>query len=150
MLLGILHTAVPVGAEHKLVFLAELHVQIRITGIHAGTYAIVHLVVFAAGHRVLVRKLPHAAESQERAEAQCRLRMRIKQRITDKDAVLVMLEHNLLLQQHPSDSVDRGWHFIAVELTDVLMPCRTVVVALILMEAEVELCAVLHHRGIQR
>ena len=96
-LLGILKLAVPVRAEHKLVLLAELHVQLRVSGIHGGLYSVFHLFIVPAGVAVLMRKLTYAAESQEGLETQCRIGMRIKKRISYKYAVFIVLKEFLFL-----------------------------------------------------
>ena len=96
LLFRILDATIPVGIEDELVFLAELHVEIRIAGIHACTDTIIHFVVSPAGGGVLVSELTHAAESHERAEAQCRCRMAIDEGVTKKDSVFIMLEHHFL------------------------------------------------------
>ena len=95
-------------------------------------------------------ELAHAAEGQKRAEAQRRGRVGILERVANQNAVLVVLEQKFLLQNDASHAIDGGGNLVAVKLADVFMPLRAVVVALILVQAEVELCAVLHHRAVER
>ncbi len=75
--------------------------------------------------------------------------MGIHQRVAQQHTVLLMLEYYLLTQYHTSHTIGGGRYLLTVELADILMPVRTEVVALILMQPEVELCAVLNHRFIE-
>ena len=97
-----------------------------------------------------MRELPHAAEGKERAEAQLGIRMCVNEGVAYKYPVLIVLEHHLFLQQHAADAVYGSGHFIAVELTYVFMSLWTVVIALVLMESEVELSAMLYDRHVKR
>ena len=76
--------------------------------------------------------------------------MGILQCVADEDAVLIRLEDGLALQDDTAYTVGRRRHQAGVELTDVLMPLRAEVVALILVEAQVELSSVLYHRAVER
>ena len=111
----------------------ELHVELRIATIHTGLDAIVYLLVVTVGGVVLVSELSDAAESQEGMEAQGRGTVRIQKSITDQDTVLVMLKYHFPLQDDTTDAVNRCRHFVAVELTDILMSVRTEVIPLILV-----------------
>lgn len=95
-----------------------------------------------------MRKLTHAAESEERLEAYRRGTMRIDKRIAYKEAVFMVLEHYFLLQQHSSHTIECCGNFITIKLTNVLVALRTVVVSLILVKSKVEFRAVLYHRYI--
>ena len=150
LLLRIFYATVPVGLEHKRVLLRELHVQVGIALVHARLDAAVNLLVLTARHHVLVRELAHRAEGQERAEAKRRSRVGILQRVADEDAVLVGLENRLALQNHTTHAVRRRRNKARVELTDVLVSFRTEVVALILVEAKVELRTMLDDRAVER
>ena len=150
LLFGIFHTAIPVGLEDELVLLRELHVEVGIARIHTGLDAVVHLVVLARSHRVLMCELAHGAECQERAEAKRCRRVGIDQRVADEDAVLVVLEEELLLQNHATHAVDGSWNLVTVKLTNVLVTLRTVVVALILVQAQIELCTMLNDGAVER
>ena len=150
LFLRILHTAIPVGLEVELVLLRELHVEVGIAGIHAGLDTIVHQMILARGHGVLVRELAHRAEGQERTETQRRGRVGIFQRVANEDAVLVVLEKELLLQNHAAHTVDGSWNLVTVKLANVLVTLRTVVVALILMQTQVELGAMLNDGAVER
>ena len=150
LLLGIFDAPVPIGTEDELVLLAELHVEVGIAGVHARLDAIVDGRVVAAGRVVLVCERPHASESQEGLEAQCRSRVGVVECVADKDAVLVMLEHHFLSENDAANAVDGGRHLVAVELADVLVPLGAVVVALILVEAEVEFSSMLYDCHVER
>ena len=76
--------------------------------------------------------------------------MCIHQRVAYKDAVLIMLEHHFLLKQHAAHAINRGRHLVAIELADILMPFRAVIVTLVLVQSKVELRAVLDYCDIQR
>ena len=73
--LGVLELAVPVGTEHELALLAELHEQLGVSRVHRGGYAVLNLAVLTAGVAVLMSELAHAAECQERLETQSGLRV---------------------------------------------------------------------------
>ena len=96
LLLRILYATVPVGLEHKFVFLGELHEQVGITGIHACLDTIVDLAIGATCHCVLVRKLAHTAESEEGTETKRGGRVSVVEGIANQDAVFKMLEDNFL------------------------------------------------------
>jgi hypothetical protein len=76
--------------------------------------------------------------------------MGLLQRVADKDAILIGLEDGLTLQHYTAYTVDGGRHQTGIKLTDVLVSLRTEVVALILVEAQVELCSVLDDRTVER
>ena len=75
--------------------------------------------------------------------------MGILQRIADEDAVLIVLEHHFLLQYYATHAINRGRHYVTAKLADVLMTLRAEVVALILVESEIELSTVLNHRTVE-
>ena len=75
--------------------------------------------------------------------------MGVLQGIADEDAVLIGLEDGLSLQHHATHTVDGGGHYVATELMDVLVTLRAEIVALILVESEVELSAVLYDRTVE-
>ena len=106
-------------------------------------------MVLTTGGHILVRKLANATESQERTETQGGGRMGILQSITDQDAVLIMLEDDLLLQDDTSYTISGGRHLGGIKLTDVLVSVRTEIVALILVESEVELSTMLDDRTVE-
>ena len=150
LLLGIFDAAVPVGLEHELRLFGQLHVEVGVAGVHTGTYAVVHFLVVTAGGGVLVSELAHAAKGEERAEAQRRGRVGVDERIANEDAVFVVLEDDFFPKQHAAHAVEGGGNLVTVELLDVLVPLRTEVVALILVQAEVEFGAMLNHRAVER
>ena len=149
-LLGIIHAAIPVGAEHPLGFLVELHEEFGIAGVHAGLDAILHLLIVAVGARVLMGEFAHASEGQPGLQTQRRLAVGVEQGVAYKDAVLEVLEHQLTLQDDAADAIDGRGHLLAVVLADVLVAARTEVVALILVEAEIEFGAVLDDSAVER
>ena len=95
-------------------------------------------------------ELAHASEGQERAEAQRRGRVGIFEGVADEDTILVVLEKELLLQNHAAHAVDGSWNLVTVKLANVLVTLRTVVVALILMQTQVELGAMLNDGAVER
>jgi hypothetical protein len=74
----------------------------------------------------------------------------ILQRIADEDTVLIGLEDGLSFQHYATYAINRGGHYVTRKLTDVLVTLRAVVVALILVETEVELSTVLNDRTVER
>ena len=144
LLLRILQTSVPVGAEHELVLLVNLHKERRIAPVHASRDAVLYHIVVTVHSCVLVRKLSYTTESQEGLQPQCCFGMRIHKRVADDDAVLEVLEHHFPLQDDTTHAIDRCGHLQRVELADVLVAARTEVVAVVLVEAEVELSSVLN------
>lgn len=48
LLFLVFKVAIPVGVEHELGLLRELHVEVRVTVVHPGAYAVAHLLVVAA------------------------------------------------------------------------------------------------------
>ena len=148
-LLGVFKLAVPVGTEHKLTLLAELHEQLGVSGIHGGGYTVLNLAVLTAGVAVLMSELAHAAECQERLESQCGLRVAVHQGISYKYAVFVVLKEFLLLEQHTAHAIYGGRHLVTVEFTYVFMALGAEIVTPVLMQSKVELGAVLNDRFIQ-
>ena len=45
LLLRILHATIPIGLEHEVVVLAELHVEVGISGIHTSLYTLLHFTI---------------------------------------------------------------------------------------------------------
>ena len=76
--------------------------------------------------------------------------MSIFQRIADQYTVLVCLENRLTLQYHATHTIDCGRNETGIKLTNVLVSLRTEVVALILVETQVEFRPVLDDRTVQR
>ena len=76
--------------------------------------------------------------------------MGVNKCIADKDAVFIMLEDHLFLQEYTADTIKRGRHFVTIKLTDILMTFGAVVVALILVETEVELSSMLDNCRVER
>ena len=80
--------------EYKLVFLAKLHVEERITCIHLCTNTIVNLFVGTTCRRVLMSELADTPEGQEWTETESGGRMGIDEGITNQNAILVVLEYH--------------------------------------------------------
>ena len=148
--LRVVDASVPVGTEHPFGLLVQLHEELGIAGIHAGLDAVLDLLIVAISARILVRELAYAPESQPGLQTQGRLGMSVEQRVADENAVLEVLEHQFLLQDDATDAIDGSGHLLAVVLADVLVSTRTVVVALILVQAEVEFSAMLDDRAVER
>ena len=68
LLLGVLDAAVPVGLEDEFHLTRELHVEVGIARIHAGSDAVFHLCIVFVGHTVLMCELSDAAEGEEGTE----------------------------------------------------------------------------------
>jgi choline dehydrogenase-like flavoprotein len=67
-----------------------------------------------------------------------------------QDTVFKMLEDHLLAQDDTSDTVDGGGHRVAAELADIFVSVGTEVVALVLVQAKVELRTVLDDSAVER
>ena len=76
--------------------------------------------------------------------------MGLLQRIANQYAVLISLENGLALQDYATYTIYGGGDEAGVELADVLVSFRTEIVALILVETQVEFGSVLHHCTIKR
>ena len=76
--------------------------------------------------------------------------MRIFQSVANQQTVFVILEEELLFQNDTAHTIDGGRHLVAVELANVLVTFRAVVVALILVESQIEFCTMLDNCTIQR
>ena len=150
LLLRVFHPTIPIWAEFKLVLLGELHIEIRITCIHTGLDAMIYLRIITRCGSILMSKLTDTAESQKRTETKGCSRMAVYQGIANQNAILIMLEYNFLFQDNTTYAIKGSWHFITIKLTNVLVAHRTVVVALVLVQAEVKLCSMLNYRNIQR
>ena len=94
--------------------------------------------------------LAHAAEGEEGAQAERGGRVGIEERIADMDTVDVALEDDFLLQEHAAHAVGPSGHLLPLEADDVLVAFGAVVFSLILVEAEVELSAVLDDGLVER
>ena len=95
-------------------------------------------------------KLAHAAERQEWSEAQGGGRVGVYQCIAYQDAVFVMLKDHFALQDDAAHPIEGSRHLFAVELADILMTLRTKIIALVLVQTQVKLRAVLYNRHIER
>ena len=136
--------------EYEFVFLAELHIQIRIALVHASFNTIVYRIEVTRGNSIFMSELPYASESEERTETECCCRMGINEGVANKNTIFVMLEDHLFLKQHTTDTIDGCRDFVAIELANVLMSHRTKVVALILMQAKIKFCSMLYDCNIKR
>jgi hypothetical protein len=76
--------------------------------------------------------------------------MGIFKRIADEDTVLIVLEYHLFLKDYTTHTIEGGWNFVTVKLSDVLVTFRAEVVALILVKAKIELCPMLDDCHIKR
>ena len=126
--------------------LAELHVQIRESRIHAVETTVLAIVHVGIGQRILVRQLVHRAECQERAETKRRRTAALQKRVANKHARLETNQHALLLKNHRSNAISRAGDDVAVKLTDVLVSVRTEMILTVLVQTQVELCTVLDYR----
>ena len=149
LLLRILNASIPVRLEVKLILLVKLHVQFGIARIHARLDTVLNLLIVTIRLIILMRIFTHAAKRQERTETQCGGRVCIYQRITQQHTVFVVYEYNFLTQNDTTHSEGRSRNFITFKLTDVLMSIRAEVIAIILMQSQIELSTMLNHRFIE-
>ena len=76
--------------------------------------------------------------------------MGIKQRVAHVEAVDGGVEENFLLQQYATYAVRPCGNLVPFETNDVLVPLRTIILALIFVQAQVELGVVLDNRFVER
>ena len=134
----------------ELVFGSGLHVQIGVSVIQAHLDTVFHRSITSVGHGVFVRPLAHAAECQERLEAQRGGRMGFQQGVADEEAIAVCAEHHFLFQQNAADAINPCGNFFPFEADNILMPLGTVVVALVFVQTQIEFGSVLYHRFVER
>ena len=70
--------------------------------------------------------------------------MAVNQRVADEQTILIVLEEELFLQDDTTYTVDGSRNLVTVKLPDVLVTIRTVMIALILMQAKVKLGTMLY------
>jgi len=150
LLFGIFDAAVPVGLEDELHFTGELHVEIGIARIHAGLYAVFDLGIVSAGHTVLVCELSDASEGEEGPELQCSGRVCVIESVADEQSVFIMLKDNFFSEYHTTNAIGGGRHLVAIKRLDILVAHGAVVVALILVQTEVESRSMLDDTAIER
>ena len=93
-------------------------------------------------------KFPYTSKCQKRLKPQGGFTMRIHQSVSYQNAILIVLEHHFLFQHNSAYTINRCRHFVTIKFANVLMPLRTVVVALVLMQAKVELRTMLDYGDI--
>ena len=107
-------------------------------------------MILAAGSAVLMGELSDAPEGQEGLEAQGGCRVGVDEGVAQQDSVFIVLEHHFFPQQHASHPIQGCGHLVAVKLPDVLVSFGAEVVALVLVQSEVELRSMLNHGDIER
>ena len=150
LVLDILNTLVPVGLEHKLHLVAALHVECRITGIHASGNSVLHFLIISARNSILHAKVVGITECQERTELERGLRVGIYKGVANEDTVLMRNEDFLLRQNHSSHTIGGARHGLAIILSDVLVPIRAVAVVIVLVKPQIEGSTVLNHSFVER
>ena len=129
--------------------MVELHVKIGITLIETHADTVFYCFEARVGSPVLVRPLPYAAESEEGLEAQGGCRVGIEQGVANVEAEGGGVVGNFLFQQHAAYAIHPSGHFLPLETYYILVTLRAIILALILMQSEVELCAVLDNRFVE-
>ena len=94
--------------------------------------------------------LTYTPESEERAEAQSRSRMRIQQSITNQDSIFMMYKDFFFAEDNTSDTVSCCRDMLTIKLADILVSVRTKVVSLLFVQSQVKLRTVLNYRFIKR
>lgn len=138
LLFGILDAAVPVGLEDEFHLSRELHVEVGIAWVHAGSDAVFHFCIVSAGHTVLMCELSDASEGEEGTELQGCRRVCVIEGVSDEESVFIMLKDNFFSEYHTTNAVGGGGHLVAIKRLDILVAHGAVVVALILVQTEVE------------
>ena len=95
-------------------------------------------------------KLANATESQEWTETKRGGRMSVNQCVTNQNTILIMLENDLFFEDNTTYALKCSRHLITIKLTNVLMAERTKIIALVLVQTEIEFSAMLNHRNIER
>ena len=96
-----------------------------------------------------MRELSYATECQERFEPQFCIRMCIYQSVTYENSVFVMLENNFFFQQYASHTIKSRRNLVAVELTNVFMSFRIVIITIIFVKTKIKLSPMLYNGCIQ-
>ncbi len=150
LLFGILDAAVPVGLEDEFHLSRELHVEVGIAWVHAGSDAVFHFCIVSAGHTVLMCELSDASEGEEGTELQGCRRVCVIEGVSDEESVFIMLKDNFFSEYHTTNAVGGGGHLVAIKRLDILVAHGAVVVALILVQTEVESCSMLDDTTVER
>ena len=100
--------------------------------------------------RVFHHQRVGVAERQEGTELERGVRMRVYERIADKNAVLMGDEHFLLRQYHAAHAVQYARNHLAAVFPDVLVTVRTERRRSVLVQSQVELSAVLYYCLVER
>ena len=75
--------------------------------------------------------------------------MGIEQGVADVETEGGGIVGNFLFQQHAAYAIHPSGHFLPLETYYILVTLRAIIFALILMQSEVELCAVLDNRFVE-
>lgn len=94
--------------------------------------------------------LAHGAEGEVGLEAQGGGAVGFQQGVADEEAVAAVAVHHFLLKHHAAYAVDPRGHLVPLEAGDVFVATGAEVVAFVLVEPQVELCAMLYYRFVQR
>ena len=146
----IFDAAVPIGLRHKSYLFVGLHHQIGITGIHTTRNAVFYLLIIAIGFIVFVRQFVDIAECEERFQAQFCGRMGFEQGVTDQHAVFARHKYAFFLQNDAAHAVNGRCHRVDMKFANVLMPARAEIIAVVFVNAEIELCSMLNDRFVAR
>ena len=148
-LLRIVHSAIPVRFVVELALGRGLHIEVGITFVHTHLDTVLYGRISRVGNAVFVCPLAYAAESQEGLEAERRFGMCFEQGVTNKKSEPIRTINDFLLQEHASDTIDPGWHFIPLEAHNVFVAFGTIIFSLVFVQSEIKLSAMLNDRLIE-
>ena len=146
----VFYAFVPRWCEDELGMLVGLHVEVGVSLIHRCLDSVVHFLVVAAGHRVLMCQFVGGTECEERAQAQCGHRVCVEQCVAYEYTVVEVLEHFFFLQYHSSHSIYGGWNLVPCAFAYVFVSVRTEHATSVLMQSEVEFRSVLYDCLVER
>ena len=141
----IFDTIVPVGFVDPSGLAVKLHVESRIAFIETSADTVLYMLDVAVDCVVGDAEAVYLSESQERTEAQCRVGVGLHKSIADQDSVFMADKNFLLGEDHATHAISHARHFLAVELTDILVAGRAVYAALIAVYTQIERRTVLNH-----
>ena len=146
----VFYAFVPRWCEDELGMLVGLHVEVGVALIHRCLDSVVHFLVVAAGHRVLMCQFVGGTECEEWPQTQRGHRVCVKQCVAYEHTVVEVLEHFFFLQYHSAHAVYGGWNLVPRTLAYVFMAVRAEHSASISVQSEVEFRSVLYDCLVER
>ena len=95
-------------------------------------------------------ELSDASEGEEGTELEGRRRVSVVEGVADEESVFIMLKDDFFPEDHATNAVGGGGHLVAIKRLDILVAHGAVVVALILVQTEVESGPMLDDTTVER